>query len=116
MIQTIAVLLPGVFVLILIRSGWKQHLAKYGPPPAGHHKGTVISFLLWSLSYILLGWQFPQLFGGLVAAVVFLYILDSYTFCIIGFNSMGWSRKQQIRDGFVLAVLFVFPIVLMLTL
>lgn len=113
MIQTILVLLPGVVVLILVRADWKQHLAKYGPPPAGHHKGTLIFALLWSLSYILLGWQFPRFFGGLVGAVVLLIFFDSMTFGLVGFKSMGWSRKQQVRDGFVLACLFVLPVVFM---
>lgn len=119
MLQIAAVLSPGVLMVVVASLNWKKHVAKFGPPPAGHHWGTFASFLLWSSGYVLLGWLFPQMLIVLFLLPLLPAILDALTSGLIslGFptlKSMPWSRKQQARDGFMLASLFVFPLALLL--
>lgn len=117
MIQVLCVLSPGLFMVGLALLNWKKHVAKFGPPPPRQHWGTLAFFLLFSSGYVLPCWLFPKYFPGLFVPPLFVLALDSVTLNLIRLpklESLPWSRKQQARDGFMLASLFVFPFVLLL--
>jgi len=114
MLEIIAMLLPGLLMVGLARLNWKKHVAKFGPPPPGHHWGTFAFFLVWSSGVVMLG---GQLFAEILGVAAFVYAFDSLTLDLIRLpklESLPWSRKQQARDGFMLAVFFTFPILFLL--
>lgn len=114
MLDMVLVILPGVAIVLFGMLGldWKQRIAKYGAPPPRHHWGTFIAFLVPSLVYVSAGWVYPDDFAGVVFLLLLILALDKLLFIdLIRFNfrELEWSRRQQARDGFVLATLFVFP-------
>ena len=119
MVQVLAVLSPGVAMLILVLLTRKQHLAKFGPAPPGHHLVTFLLFIAWSLLFILVEWIFPGAVFGITVLIVLVIYADTMTFDLLKygwlFRSMGWSRKQQLRDSYVMALLFVYPVVLLVS-
>ncbi len=117
------VILGGIAVFALAGHSRSRYIAKYGPPPRGHHLGTFKYFALWSLIYVLLGWQFLNLLTDLPIVLLLVYVLaallDAVTlgfvniYGLLGFKEIGWSRKQQVRDSLFIATLFVCPVVLL---
>ncbi len=116
-LSIVGVLSPGLLMVVLALLNWKNRVAKFGPPPPKHHWGSVAFFLIWSLGYVLPCWLLPGYFPGLFVVPLLLVALDSVTLGLIKLpplKSLPWSRKQQVLDGFMLASLFVFPLLLIL--
>ena len=107
-------------MVVLELATWKRRLVKFGAPPAGHHAGTALSFVLCSLAYVALSWLHTGLATLLAAGFFLLIFLGSMTgglldfglTNLVNFKDMAWSRKQQARDGFALASWLVLPIVI----
>ncbi|HEY5993933.1 MAG TPA: hypothetical protein VIU46_04945 [Gallionellaceae bacterium] len=111
-------MLPGLALALVEWIDWKRRPTTLGAPPPGHHQGTLFCFALFSFAYLALSWRFSGIVSGIFACIVFLVFMDAMTLNLLGhmniFRRKGitWSRRQQIRDGFVMASFLVLPIVL----
>ncbi len=119
LVYLMLVMLPGIAMVMLELATWKRRLAKFGAPPAGHHRGTLLSFIFFSLAFMALSWLYTGL-ATLVAVGFFLLVylgrmtglLDFGLTNLVNFKEMAWSRKQQARDGFAAASWLVLPAVI----